>query len=163
MKLFSILKAASECKLRLGVFGILAAALILGAIPMKSANAQVPWNPCNTTAMQTNVKIAATTATTTELVALAAGQIIYVCDFSLTISQVATTANTIKFVYGTGTNCATGTTDITAAFGAGGITATRPIVITGRNLKTIAANALCVTTTIGASAFFNGYISYIQQ
>ena len=146
-------------KYLIGLAVIFAASLF----PLGQANAQVPWNPCNTTAVQTNVKIAPTTATTTELVPLVAGQIIYVCDFSITISQVVTTANTIKFVYGTGTACATGTTDITAAFGAGGITAGAPITITGRNLKTIAANALCVTTTIGASAFFNGYISYIQQ
>jgi hypothetical protein len=146
-------------KYLIGLAVIFAASLL----SLGQANAQVPWNPCNTTAVQTTVKISATTAATTELVALAAGQIIYVCDFSLSISQVVTTANTIKFVYGTGVACATGTTDITGAFGSGGITAGAPITISGKGLKTAAANALCITTTIGATAFFSGHISYIQQ
>lgn len=129
-----------------------------------SANAQVTAvNPCETSAPRQSVKIAITTATTTELVAFTTGNVIYVCEFSLTISQVVTTANTIKFVYGTGTACATGTTDITGAFGTGGVTAGIPISVNGGGFKTAVSNALCATTTIGGSAAFSGVVSYIQQ
>lgn len=50
-----------------------------------------------------------TTATTTQLVALTASQIIYVCSYAFE----AAGATNAKLVYGTGTNCATGTTDAT--------------------------------------------------
>lgn len=108
-----------------------------------------------------------TTATTTQLVALSGTTIVYVCDFSFTVSQVVTTANTLKFVYGTGASCGTGTTDLTGTFGAGGVTAAAPIVVSatsvGTVFKNIAGNALCATTTIGASAFFTGVLTYVQQ
>ena len=120
-------------------------------------------NPCTSTAPRSHIKVAITTATTTELVPLVANQVIYVCEFSLTISQVVTTANIIKFVYGTGTACATGTTDITGGFGTGGITAGIPISVNGGGFKTAISNALCATTTIGGSAAFSGVVSYIQQ
>ena len=120
-------------------------------------------NPCNSTAPRSHIKVAITTATTTELVPLTTGNVIYVCEFSLTISQVVTTANIIKFVYGTGTACATGTTDITGGFGTGGVTAGIPISVNGGGFKTPISNALCATTTIGASAAFSGVVSYISQ
>lgn len=111
--------------------------------------------------------VSITTATTTQLVALSGTTKVYVCGFSLSISQVATTANTIKFVYGTGASCGTGTTDLTGAFGAGGITAAAPIVVSmgseGTDFATPVGQALCATTTIGATAFFTGVITYVQQ
>lgn len=116
---------------------------------------------------KTSAIINITTAATTQLVALSGITIIYVCDFSLTISQVVTTANTLKFVYGTGASCGTGTTDLTGAFGAGGVTAAAPIVVTSSStattFKTPAGNALCATTAIGATAFFSGVVTYVQQ
>ena len=120
-------------------------------------------NPCTTSAPRTNKAVALSSAATTEMVALTTGNVIYVCEFSMTISQVVTTANTIKFVYGTGTACATGTTDLTGAYGTGGITAGIPILVTGGGFKTPVSNALCVTTTIGGTGFFHGNISYISQ
>ena len=51
-----------------------------------------------------------TTATTTQIVALSSGKAIYVSSYDLNANGT-TTAN---FVYGTGTNCATGTTAITS-------------------------------------------------
>lgn len=127
------------------------------------ATAQVALNPCTTSAVRSSATVAITTATTTEIVPLVASQTIYVCEVSLTISQVVTTANTIKFVYGTGSACATGTTNLTGTFGAGGITAGIPISVNTGGFKTISGNALCATTTIGATAFFHGVVSYIQQ
>lgn len=108
-----------------------------------------------------------TTATTTQLVALSGTTVVYVCDFTLTISQVVTTPNTLKFVRGTGASCGTGTTDLTGLFGDGGVTAAPPLFIasssTGTTFKTTAGNALCATTAIGATGSFQGVITYVQQ
>lgn len=146
-------------KYLIGLAVIFAASLL----PLGQANAQVALNPCNTAAVRTSAAFNLATATTTELVALVANQTVYVCDISMTISQVATTANTIKFVYGTGTACATGTANITGTFGIGGITAGIPIVVNTGGFKTIVSNALCATTTIGATGLFSGVVSYVQQ
>src|SRR6185437_13159894 len=53
----------------------------------------------------------ASTNGATQLVALSAGKTIFVCGYTFTSSS--TTANTVKLVYGTGTNCATGQTAMT--------------------------------------------------
>lgn len=107
------------------------------------------------------------TAATTSLVSPSASTVVYVCAFTMTISQVVTTANTIKFVRGTGATCGTGTADLTGAFGAGGVTAAPPLTVatgTGHTLfKTAAADGLCATTTIGGSASFVGVLTYVQQ
>lgn len=128
-----------------------------------SAFSQVALNPCNSNAVRSTKAIAITSATTTEIVPLVANQTVYVCSVDMTISQVVTTANTIKFVYGTGTACATGTTDITGAFGTGGIIAAPPLVVSIGPFKGAVSNAICATTTIGGSAAFSGVMSYIQQ
>lgn len=130
-------------------------------------SAAAALDPClNPSIAKANAIINITTAATTQLVALSASTIVYVCSINMTISQVVTTANTIKFVYGTGASCGTGTTDITGAFGSGGVTAGLPLVVNagygGTVFKNIAGNALCATTTIGASAFFTGVLSYVQ-
>lgn len=107
------------------------------------------------------------TATTTALVAPVASQVVYVCSFSMTISQVVTTANTIKFVRGTGATCGTGTADLTGAFGTGGVTAAAPIVVASgagaMQFKGNASDGVCATTTIGGSAAFTGVLTYVQQ
>jgi hypothetical protein len=52
------------------------------------------------------------TATTTELVALTSGKKVYVTAWDAT----ANGTTTFKLVAGTGTNCGTGTTNLTAAY-----------------------------------------------
>ena len=106
------------------------------------------------------------TAATTALVAPSASTVVFVCSFSMTISQVITTANTIKFIQGTGAACATAPADLTGTYGAGGITAAAPIVIMsgGSTLfKTAAAGGLCLVTAIGATGNFSGVVTYVQQ
>lgn len=130
--------------------------------------ASATLDPCLSSGVaKSTAIISITTATTTQLVALSGTTIVYVCSVSMTISQVVTTANTIKFVYGTGASCGTGTADITGAFGTGGVTAAPPLSLTmgfgGTVFKNIAANALCATTTIGGSAAFVGVLTYVQQ
>lgn len=125
-------------------------------------------DPCQSSAVaKSSVTISISSAATTSLVAPNGSQVIYVCAYVMTISQVVTTANTIKFVRGTGATCGTGTADLTGAFGTGGVTAAAPIVVasgTGHTqFKTAAADRLCVTTTIGATGFFHGVVTYVQQ
>jgi hypothetical protein len=124
-------------------------------------------DPClSSESVKSSAIINVSTAATTQLVALSGTTVVYVCGFNFTISQVATTANTLKFVQGTGASCGTGTADLTGAFGTGGITAGVPIVVSssseGTDFKTAAGSALCVTTTIGATAAFTGVVTYVQ-
>lgn len=124
-------------------------------------------DPC-TYAAKKSAPIAITSATTTSLVALSGSTVVYVCGFSVTISQVATTANTIKFEGGTGGACATPTGDLTGPFGTGGVTAGIPITVSyGSGGYTVfaspASNAICAVTTIGGSGAFEGVLTYVQQ
>lgn len=129
---------------------------------------QVSTDPCQASGVaKSSVAVNISTAATTALVALSGTTIVYVCGFSLTISQVITTPNTLSFVYGTGATCGTGTVTLTGLFGGGGVTAAPPITVTagiGSTLfKTIAGNALCAVTAIGGSGSFQGVVTYVQQ
>lgn len=123
-------------------------------------------DPCmSSNVAKSSVAINITTATTTSLVAISGTTTIYVCGFSMSISQVITTANTIAFVTGTGATCGTGTVSQTGAYGTGGITAAAPIVVSAAGstlFKSLAGDRLCATTTIGASAAFVGLLTYVQ-
>ncbi len=89
-------------------------------------------------------------ATTTELVALTAGQTIYVYGWEINVIGVAGPA-TWKLVYGTGTNCGTGTTDLTGVHAS--TTTTTAIEHFDYNggsayvVKAPVSNAVCITTT----------------
>lgn len=63
-------------------------------------------------ASATSKAISTAAATTVELVALSGTKNIFVTSFNI----VAAGTTTYKFVYGTGTACATGTTDLTGAY-----------------------------------------------
>lgn len=87
-----------------------------------------------------------------ELVALTAGQTIYVCDWTL----VATGAVAVQIVYGTGSACGTGETDMTGAM---------PLAANGGwthnydgRLKTAEANALCIE--LSAAVQVDGVVTY---
>lgn len=132
------------------------------------AQANYTKDPCqNTNAVKSSVAINITTAATTQLVALSAGLQIYVCEFNLSISQVVTTPNTLKFVNGTGASCGTGQATLSGLYGDGGVTAAQPIVVTSGGGPTVftvpSGNALCATTAIGATASFQGILTYVQQ
>lgn len=136
------------------------------AFGVSFANAQsVSSSICYTTdgrncvpaiAANKSASIAVTSATTTQLVALLSGKSIYVTSFAL----VSTAANTAKFVYGTGSNCGTGTTDLTGAFGMSTFT----VIPHGNGLGSVLyvppSNALCVVTT--TTGTINGLVSYTQ-
>lgn len=104
----------------------------------------------------------ASTNGATQLVALASSKIIYVCSYSF--SSSSTTANTLKLVYGTGSNCATGQTAMTPGIILQAATSQGPIGKVNPNsagLATIASNALCVLTNAAAAA--QAEVSYVQQ
>lgn len=122
-------------------------------------------DPClNAGVLKSSVVINITSATTTSLVSAVSGKAVYVCGMSLTISQVATTANTLQLEYGTGGTCGSGTTGMTGTFGSGGVTAASPLFVAMPEVQaTPAANGVCAVTTIGASASFEGVLTYVQQ
>lgn len=106
---------------------------------------------CNLTAT-----VSVTAAATTQIVALTAGQTIRVCAFSVSMSA----AGTAQFVYGTGTNCGTGTTSITPAVPLATATPWTQSIGPGAVLfQTAAANALCVAAVTGNVV---GYITYAK-
>lgn len=87
-----------------------------------------------------------------ELVALTSGQTIYVCDWTL----VATGAVAVQIIYGTGTACGTGETNMTGAM---------PLAANGGwthnydgRLKTAEANALCIE--LSGAVQVDGVVTY---
>jgi hypothetical protein len=100
-----------------------------------------------------SVPIAVSSAGTTQLVAAIPGSAIYVTDWDV----VAGGIGTFQLEYGSGTNCATGTTALTgvypatAQFGRAGV----------GHLFVPAGNALCIVTA-GAAAS-QGFVAYSQQ
>lgn len=100
--------------------------------------------------------ISGNTATTTQLVALSASNVIHVTSFDF---MAAGTAN-VTLVYGTGTNCGTGTTALTGAYP---LTAQAGISKgsgQGPVLVVPAGNALCWTNS--AAVQVSGSVSYTQ-
>lgn len=107
------------------------------------------------TACSSSAVVTVSAAATTELVALTASQSIRVCSFALSISLTGSA----QFVYGTGTNCGSGTTNLTGAFSIlTGVTSSQGAGF-GELFKTAASNALCLTATVGN---VTGVISYAK-
>lgn len=97
-----------------------------------------------------------TAGNTTELIALTASQVIRVCSFAITESLAGTAA----FVYGTGTNCATGQASLTGAMQ---IVTGGDIAMSAGNsslFRTASANALCLTAVTGNITGFVSYAKY---
>jgi len=103
-----------------------------------------------------SVAINISTATTTQLVALSAGQAIYVTAYNV----IAGGTGNITLVYGTGSNCGTGTTSLTGAYN---LTAQAGVAFgsgVGAVLVVPAGNALCATTS--AAVQMSGSVAYAQ-
>lgn len=116
----------------------------------------VALSPNNIPAANASAFLNDAVATPLQIVALSGSTKIYVSAYSI----VAAVAENVKFQYGTGSNCGTGTTDITAnmAFSAnGGISAgsgMAPLFVVP------AGNALCVTASTTGPTAVN--VSYAQ-
>lgn len=103
-----------------------------------------------------SVAISVAAATTTEILALVTGKRIYVTSFDF----MAAGTNNVKLVYGTGTNCGTGTTDLTGAYpliAQAGISKGNGL---GAILFLPVSNALCITAS--GSGQVSGSISFVQ-
>lgn len=103
-----------------------------------------------------SVAISGNTLGTTQIVAAATGQRIYLCGFVLTGGG----ATTAQFVSGTGTNCATNTTTLTGALELGDNTAVAYGGGVGFVARTAAGHALCWTN--GAAVQVSGLVTYAQ-
>lgn len=95
---------------------------------------------------QSTAKYDASTSGSTELVALTSGQTIRICGFLL---STGATATNVKLVYGTGTNCGTGSTDITPAFQLSTNDRAGLLSPFWQGLATASANALCINASAG--------------
>lgn len=96
------------------------------------------------------------TATTTQLVALASGKAIYVTAMDV----VAGGTGNITFEYGTGTNCGTGTTVLTGAYNLVAQSGLAKGNGAGAVWIVPAGNALCALTS--AAVQMSGSVSYAQ-
>ncbi|MGE0463257.1 MAG: beta strand repeat-containing protein [Vicinamibacterales bacterium] len=111
---------------------------------------------CADEARVTSVAINTATSGNVELVALASGETIYVCGYSL----VASGDVDVQFIYGTGTACGTGETDLTGPWDLttnSGITQANGGSI---QFKAAASNALCVE--LSAAVQVSGHVTYVR-
>lgn len=123
----------------------------------------VGLDPCLSTGVsKLSVPINITTAVTTQLVALAAGQSIYVCGYSISTTG-ATTTTTAQLEYGTGALCGTGTTVLTGQFAQSLLTSAVVVVAGGPMiLRAPSGNALCLVSA-GTTPSIQGHLTYVQQ
>lgn len=137
------------------------------------ANVAGSTDPCaNPSVLKSHVFANITTATTTSLVALSGSTAIYVCGIDVQLDSI-TTGDTIKFVSGTGSACAT-----PAGCNSGTCTATysnaaSTTVTTSENFKlgfgagtylsAGSGNGFCATTTVGTSPTIAVDVTYVQQ
>ncbi len=103
-----------------------------------------------------SVVINAATSGSTQLVALVSGQVIYVCGYNF---MAGGTAN-VKLLYGTGTNCGTGATDLTGPYPLIAQTGVSYGNGEGTVFRTASANALCVN--LSAAVQVSGVVTYTQ-
>lgn len=92
-------------------------------------------------------------------VALVTGQAIYACHFAATFGG---TSPTVTFQYGTGTNCGTGTVNLTGALAPSPNGAELLMAYSGTLFSTSASNALCISLG-GTSPTVAGVLTYVQQ
>lgn len=93
-------------------------------------------------------------ATTTEILPVVAGKKNRICSYVIARTDVAAVVATAKLVEGTGTNCATGQTNLTgivAAFASGAVGFAHWASMSGLTATT-AGDAVCVTEAGAASS-----------
>lgn len=136
------------------------AALLLTAAPAFAQTSSILRLPDNTgpvTFSTASAKVSISTATTTQIVALTSGKRILITSFNF--HSAGTT--TFKFVYGTGSNCGTGTTDLTDIYdltASDGMTSGNGA---GAILFVPAGNALCAFNS--AAIHVGGSLSYDKR
>jgi hypothetical protein len=132
----------------------LAAAAVLAVPPARgqiSISGSASGLACNS-----SQAISTASSGTTQIVALTSGATIYVCAWDV----VADGTVAVKWQYGTGSNCGTGTTDIDGARGFivnSGIAKGSGF---GTLFKTAVSNALCINLNAAVGA--RGSVTYAQ-
>lgn len=117
----------------------------------------VGTSACDDDSKLQTVPISSASAGNVQLVALAASEVITVCSFNV----VAGGTVAWQLIYGTGTACATGETDITGAYP---LVANSGLVVPNTGFaqaKTAASNALCMELSAGTQV--DGLLGYVQQ
>lgn len=124
-------------------------ALQVGAVTAGNTSAIVQGN--------TTVAINISTATTTQIIALASSNKIYVTAWNV----IAGGTGNFTWEYGTGSSCGTGTTTLSGAYplvanmGISAATGLGPVLVVP------AGNALCAVTS--ANVQYSGYVTYTQS
>ncbi len=128
------------------------------AVPSKAtyAGAVSSGNLTGLIQADNSAAISVSTATTTQLVALTSGKKIYVTAFDI----IAAGTGNATLVYGTGSNCGTGTTSLTGAYNLTAQTGISKGIGLGPVLVVPASNALCITTS--AAVQMSGSVAYTQ-
>lgn len=144
---------------RTSVMATVLAALVLAGVLLPLHPAEVGAQRVNfrdPITCDASVAVSMSTVTTTQMVALTAGQRVHVCGFALSGGG----ATTAKFVRGTGTNCGTGTADVTAPFEFADNTALAYGGGAGTIFRLPIGEALCVTNS--AIVQLSGVITYAK-
>lgn len=125
------------------------AGIQIGGRGSGAAGVLSPIPACDSSAV---VNVAA--GATTQIVPLTASRSVRVCAFSISSD---TTLSSARWVYGTGTNCGTGTTNLTGAYALG----VNSIIASGAGIgqlfSTAASNALCLAAVAGG---ITGVVTY---
>ena len=114
-------------------------------------------DPCQSSAVAKS-SVVLNVTTSAQVIALSGSTTIYVCGFMATVGGVAPT---YQFQYGTGSACATGTTNLTGIFlpVVGSVNVYLPSMTA---FRTIAGQALCIATG-GTTPSVQGVLTYVQQ
>jgi hypothetical protein len=143
-----------------------AVALLAGGMAFGQATPTAAVDPCFGNTQKSSAFLNLTTATTSTIVGLTANTAIYVCSYVIVMSGT-TAADTVAFVVGTGVNCVTSPTTISATFNSGILTQGATTIASssgaGQALVATLNRALCVTSTVGTSPNINVQITYVQQ
>jgi hypothetical protein len=129
---------------------------VTGGVPMPTNSANTGGNLTSIIQAGASVPINITSATTTQLVAGVSGKAIFVTAWDV----IAAGTTNFTFEYGTGTNCAVGTTALTGAyslvaqFGAAKGSGLGPVLVVP------AGNALCAVSS--STAQVSGSLAYTQ-
>lgn len=116
-----------------------------------------PAAACDDPAKVTSVSINTASSGNTELVALTSNQIIYVCGFSFNTSGTVS----VKFLYGTGSACGTGGTDLMGAQDYQAREGSNMPSGGAVQLKGAVSNAFCIN--LSAAVGVHGFLTYVKQ
>lgn len=115
---------------------------------------------CDDSSKRLSGTISTSSSGNTELVALTSSQVIYLCDYDIDVVD----DTVIQIIYGTGTACATGETDLFTHRFVVSTTDTIGIVKSGGGFqltKTAASNALCIENSAAVQIDIN--FTYVKE